>query len=103
MTFKTKVALTSMRNFLNKLRLALGFAAILGTAPTAFAIDSTLESQAKIRKSAAEEFALSKTLIIATAGLLARQQSSYFNRKDNNNQGRPCHCFYYFPQSRPCC
>ena len=46
--------------FLNKLRLALGFAAILGTAPTAFAIDSTLESQAKIRKSAAEKIALSK-------------------------------------------
>jgi uncharacterized membrane protein YkoI len=46
--------------FLNKLRLALGLAAILATVPTAFAIDSTLESQTKIRKSAAEKIALSK-------------------------------------------
>ena len=46
--------------FLNKLRLALGFAAILGTASSAFAINSTLESQAKISKSAAEKIALSK-------------------------------------------
>ena len=45
---------------LNKLRLALGFAAILGTASSAFAINSTLESQAKISKSAAEKIALSK-------------------------------------------
>jgi uncharacterized membrane protein YkoI len=45
---------------LDKFSLALVFAAILGTASTAFAVDSTLESQAKISKSAAEKIALSK-------------------------------------------
>jgi uncharacterized membrane protein YkoI len=45
---------------INKLRLALVLAPFLATASTAFAIDSTLESQAKISKSAAEKIALSK-------------------------------------------
>jgi uncharacterized membrane protein YkoI len=45
---------------INKLCLALGFGAILGTASTAFAVDSTLESKAKISKLAAEKIALSK-------------------------------------------
>ena len=43
-----------------KLRLVLGFAAIIATTSTAFAIDSTLKSQAKIPKSVAEKIALSK-------------------------------------------
>jgi len=43
-----------------RLRLALDIAAVLGTISTACAIDSTLQSQAKISKSAAEKIALSK-------------------------------------------
>jgi len=38
---------------IKRLRLALGIAAVLGTISTACAIDSTLQSQAKISKSAA--------------------------------------------------
>jgi len=45
---------------IKRLRLALGIAAVLGTISTACAIDSTLQSQAKISKSAAEKIALSK-------------------------------------------
>jgi uncharacterized membrane protein YkoI len=43
-----------------KLRLALGSGAILAMASAALAIDSTLESQARVSKSAAEKIALSK-------------------------------------------
>jgi Peptidase propeptide and YPEB domain len=56
MTLLTGAAMYSI----NRLRLALGFAAILGMASNAFAIDSTLQSQAKISKSAAEKIAHSK-------------------------------------------
>jgi uncharacterized membrane protein YkoI len=52
--------MTKAMYILNKFSLALVFAAILGAASTAFAVDSTLESQAKISKSAAEKIALSK-------------------------------------------
>src|SRR5205823_10317598 len=45
---------------LNKLRLALGFGAVLMIASTTFAIDSKLESQAKISKLTAEKIALSQ-------------------------------------------
>jgi uncharacterized membrane protein YkoI len=46
--------------WINKLGSALGFGAILATASTAFAIEATLEFQAKISKLAAEKIALSK-------------------------------------------
>jgi hypothetical protein len=45
---------------IHKLHLALAFSAILGTTSTALAIDSTLQSQAKISESAAKKIALSK-------------------------------------------
>ena len=45
---------------IRRLRLALDLGAILGATTVVFAIDSTLQSQAKISKSAAEKIALSK-------------------------------------------